>query len=162
MSDQTPPPPDPSGHPTPPPRPPHPAQAAPNPAPTAPPPAGWTQPGHAPTPQTSFGKGFFGALFDITFRTFITRRLATVFYVVGLVVIAIAFVGYLIAGLVTAFGAMRFDIATGILLLLGTLVLVPVLSFLAIIVLRFWIEAVVALIAVAENTERTAENTESA
>ncbi|MDZ8274430.1 DUF4282 domain-containing protein [Microbacterium aquimaris] len=160
MSDQTPPPADPAGHPPAPPRPPRPAPGAQTPPPPGPP-AGGAQSGHAPKPSTSFGQGFFGALFDITFRTFITRRLATVFYVVGLVVIAIAFLGYLIAGLVAGFGAMRFDVATGILLLLGTLVLVPVLSFLAVIVLRFWIEAVVALIAVAENTGRTAENTES-
>ncbi len=44
-------------------------------------------------------------------------------------------------------------------LLVATVVLVPLATFLAIIVLRFVIEAVVALIAIAENTERTAQHT---
>ena len=35
----------------------------------------------------------------------------------------------------------------------------PIATFLAIVILRFIIEAVVALIAIAENTERTAEHT---
>ncbi len=47
----------------------------------------------------------------------------------------------------------------GIALILSTLIVVPVLAFLAVVVLRFVIEAGVALVAIAENTERTAANT---
>jgi hypothetical protein len=51
------------------------------------------------------------------------------------------------------------DTGAGIALLLATIILVPLVSFFAVIVLRFLIEAVVALIAIAENTERTAQHT---
>ncbi len=67
----------------------------------------------APTPTTrvcpshslkgevdDIGRGFFSALFDVSFRTFITRRLASVFYIVGLIAIAIGFLVYFVSGLI--------------------------------------------------------------
>ncbi|WJL95214.1 DUF4282 domain-containing protein [Microbacterium sp. ET2] len=105
------------------------------------------------------GRGFFRSLFDLSFRTFITRRLAAVFYVVGLMAIGIAFVVYLVTGIVEGIGALWFNPGAGISLIVATVILVPLFSFLAVIALRFVIEAVVALIAIAENTERTAAHT---
>lgn len=109
--------------------------------------------------MSDVGQGFVRALFDISFRTFITRRLASVFYAVGLVAIAIGFLVYFIGGVVNGILALRSNPGAGIALIVATLVLVPIFTFLAIVVLRFVIESVVALIAIAENTERTAENT---
>lgn len=106
-------------------------------------------------------RGFFKALFDLSFRTFITRRLASVFYLVGLIAIAIGFIVYFVSGLVSGINALFFNVGAGISLIIATLILVPIATFLAIVVLRFLIEAVVALIAIAENTERTAEHTRS-
>jgi Domain of unknown function (DUF4282) len=108
---------------------------------------------------TAVGRGFFAALFDLSFRTFITRRLASVFYLVGLVVIAIAFVVYLVNGIVGGASLLRFNPGAGITAIIATLILVPLIAFISTIALRFVIEAVVALIAIAENTERTAEHT---
>ncbi|GAA5039536.1 DUF4282 domain-containing protein [Microbacterium fluvii] len=105
------------------------------------------------------GRGFFAALFDVSFRTFITRRLASVFYIVGLAVIAIGFIVYFVTGIVNAIGLLWYNVGGGISLIVSTVILVPLITFLAIIVLRFVIEAVVALIAIAENTQRTADNT---
>lgn len=105
------------------------------------------------------GKGFFSALFDLSFRTFITRRLASVFYLVGLIAIGIGFIVYFVGGILNAVSVMWFNVGAGISGLVATIVVVPVLTFLAIILLRFVIEAVVALIAIAENTERTAQHT---
>lgn len=105
------------------------------------------------------GRGFVRALFDLSFRTFITRRLASVFYLVGLIAIGIGFIVYLVGGLVQGVAALWFNLGAGISLIVATLVLVPVITLLAIIALRFIIEGIVALIAIAENTERTAENT---
>ena len=105
------------------------------------------------------GRGFFRALFDLSFRTFITRRLASVFYLVGLIAIAIGFIVYFVSGVVNGVSALSFNVGAGISLIIATLILVPIVTFLAIVILRFLIEAVVALIAIAENTERTAENT---
>ena len=105
------------------------------------------------------GRGFFSALFDLSFRTFITRRLASVFYFVGLIAIAIDFIVYFVGGIMSAISVMWLNVGAGITGLVATIIVVPVVTFLAIILLRFIIEAVVALIAIAENTERTAEHT---
>ena len=95
----------------------------------------------------------------MSFRTFITRRLASVFYVVGLIAIAIGFLVYFATGLINGIRLVSFNPGAGVSLLVATLILGPIATFLAIIVLRFVIEAVVALIAIAENTERTAQHT---
>ncbi|WP_314508160.1 DUF4282 domain-containing protein [uncultured Microbacterium sp.] len=105
------------------------------------------------------GRGFFRALFDLSFRTFITRRLASIFYLVGLIAIAIGFIVYFVSGLVSGINALFFNVGAGVSLIIATLILVPIATFLVIVLLRFLIEAVVALIAIAENTERTAEHT---
>lgn len=105
------------------------------------------------------GRGFFRALFDLSFRTFITRRLASVFYVVGLIAIAIAFIVYLVNGIVGGISLLWINVGAGVSAIIATVVIVPLVAFLAIVALRFIIEAVVALIAIAENTERTAEHT---
>jgi hypothetical protein len=108
------------------------------------------------------GRGFVSALFDISFRTFITRRLAGAFYVVGLVAIGIGFLVYFVWGLIRGIGAIGYAPGAGISLIVATIVLVPIATFIAIVVLRLVIEGVVALIAIAENTQQTAENTRRA
>lgn len=113
----------------------------------------------AGTNVSDVGQSFLRALFDISFRTFITRRLASVFYAVGLIAIAIGFLVYFIGGIVNGILAIRVNPGAGISLIVATLVIVPIATFLTVVVLRFIIEAVVALIAIAENTENTAENT---
>lgn len=102
---------------------------------------------------------FFRALFDISFRTFITRRLASAFYGFGLIAIGIGFVVYFFGGVISGIQLFGYDAAAAVMALIATIIVVPLVTFLAIVVLRFVIEAVVALIAIAENTERTAENT---
>jgi len=105
------------------------------------------------------GRGFLTALFDLSFTRFITRRLASIFYIVGLVAIGIAFIASFLGGIISGIGSLGWNPGGGIALIVSTLVVVPVLAFLAVVVLRFVIEAGVALVAIAENTERTAGNT---
>lgn len=105
------------------------------------------------------GRGFLSALFDITFTRFITRRLASVFYLVGLVAIGIAFVAALFGGIISGIGSLGWNPGGGIALILSTVIVVPVVAFFAVVLLRFVIEAGVALVAIAENTERTAQQT---
>jgi hypothetical protein len=105
------------------------------------------------------GRGFLSALFDISFTRFITRRLASVFFLVGLVAIGIAFVSTFVGGIISGISALGWNPGGGIALILSTVIVVPVLAFFAVVLLRFVIEAGVALIAIAENTERTAQNT---
>ena len=107
------------------------------------------------------GRGFLAALFDLSFKTFITRRLASVFYLAGLIVIAIGFIVYFVGGIWRSIAFMlASNIGAGIALLIATLIIVPLVTFISIVVLRFVIESVVALIAVAENTQQTAKNTD--
>ncbi len=108
----------------------------------------------------SIGRGFLSALFDISFTHFITRRLASVFYLVGLVAIGIGFVSAFFGGIISGINALWWNPGGGIALIISTLIVVPVLAFLAIVVVRFVIEAGVALVAIAENTERTAAHTQ--
>lgn len=107
------------------------------------------------------GRGFFSALFDLSFKTFITRRLASVFYLAGLIAIAIAFIVYFVSGIWNAIGFLvAANVGAGISLLIATIIIVPLVTFIAVVVLRFVIEAIVALIAIAENTQQTAKNTD--
>lgn len=108
---------------------------------------------------TAVGRGFFSALFDLSFRTFITRRLASIFYLVGLIAIAIGFVVYLVNGIVGGVSLLWINTGAGVAAIIATVIIVPLVAFISIIALRFVIEAVVALIAIAENTERTAQHT---
>ncbi len=142
-----------------------PATAASGPAPTRPAYDPATDPDDTGVPQTladdaqEVGRGFMRALFDLSFRTFITRRLASVFYLVGLIAIGIGFLVYFIGGIANGISALWYNLGGGIALIVATVVLVPIATLLAIIALRFVIEGVVALIAIAENTERTAQHT---
>jgi len=105
------------------------------------------------------GRGFLSALFDISFTTFITRRLASAFYVVGLIAIGIGFIAAFLGGLIGGIRSLWWNPGGGIALIVSTVIVAPILAFVAVVVLRFVIESVVALIAIAENTERTAQNT---
>lgn len=105
------------------------------------------------------GRGFLAALFDISFTTFITRRLASAFYLVGLIAVGIGFIAAFFGGIIGGIRALWWNLGGGISLIVSTVIVVPILAFIAVVVLRFVIESVVALIAIAENTERTAQNT---
>ena len=115
---------------------------------------------HAPAQGPSSAGSFFRSLFDFSFQRFISRKLAGIFYAVGLVVIALAFLIYFFGGIASGIGLMQFNAGGGFMLLLVSIIGAPSGAFVAVIVLRFWIEAVVALIVVAENTKRTADNTD--
>lgn len=115
---------------------------------------------HAPAQGPSSAGSFFRSLFDFSFQRFISRKLAGIFYAVGLVVIALAFLIYFFGGIASGIGLMQFNAGGGFMLLLVSIIGAPIGAFVAVIVLRFWIEAVVALIVVAENTKRTADNTD--
>jgi hypothetical protein len=78
------------------------------------------------------GRGFFSALFDVSFRTFITRRLASIFYIVGLIAIAIGFLVYFVSGLYNGVRLLQFNVGAGVSLIVATLILVPIFTFLAI------------------------------
>lgn len=119
-----------------------------------------------PNPQLAAVRGagamFFRSLFDMSFNTYITRRLAGVFYAIGLVVIGIGAIGALFSGLAGAFAAMSssYTAGIGVVTLFASLIGVPLIALVLVIALRLGLEAGVALIAVAENTGRSAADSD--
>lgn len=93
--------------------------------------------------------GFFARLFDLRFRSFLTRYLAGPIYVVGLVLTGLLVLWGILVSLAAAVAT---HAVWGVMLfLLGVLVTV-VGAILAILLLRVVIEAFVALVTIADNT----------
>lgn len=114
-------------------------------------------------PAKQVGTTFLKSLFDVSFHTFITRKAASVIYVIGLVVIGLGAIVTLFGGLAASFAAMgsSYTSMVGVMLLFASLIGVPLGALVLVIMLRLGVEAGVALVAVAENTEQTALNTDS-
>jgi hypothetical protein len=92
-------------------------------------------------------KGSLSVLFDFSFRRFITVRLIRVLYVLALIGIGFATLGLI----VTAFGS---SAAMGILMLL---IGAPIFFFLTLLSARVYLELIVVLFRVSENTSVIAE-----
>lgn len=88
-------------------------------------------------PAPSSGPGFFGALFDFSFREFVTTRIIKIVYILWLVMIAFGFLG----GLVSAISVMGQDDLgfLGFLMLVGTFVGTAISVLLSRIVLELLI-----------------------
>ena len=100
------------------------------------------------TPQQQ-ARGFLSSLFDFSFSSYVTPKLIRVIYVVVVVVAALTALGFL----VTAF-------EINILLGLVTLVILAPLAFLFYVILyRVFLEVVMAVFTIAENTTRMAGGT---
>ncbi|GAA3281102.1 DUF4282 domain-containing protein [Nesterenkonia halobia] len=109
------------------------------------------QQGQQPYPQQSRqqsnaaeAKGFFGALFDFSFQSFITVKFATLIYMVLLVFLALGWLFMIIGGFAT-------DAWVGVLaLLLGW---IPAVIYL--ILIRVMLEFYIAMIRTSQNTAGT-------
>ena len=91
-------------------------------------------------------KGFFGRLFDLSFNEFITTKIITVLYVC-------AMIGAGVWGLVILFGGFATKSFGGI---LAGLVLAPIAFLVATILSRVWLETLIVLFRIAENTAKIA------
>ena len=91
-------------------------------------------------------KGFFAALFDLSFSEFITTKLIKVLYILLLVLIAIGYVVAVITGFADSFGQ-------GLLML----VVGAIGAFLYVILARVWMEIIIVLFRIAENTSEIAQ-----
>ena len=97
--------------------------------------------------------GFFRALIDFRLVTFVTRRIAGFIY-------AILLVSILLAGLVAFFSIVVSGVGlmlggqpvSGVLTVLGGIVLAPIGTLVAVVLARMIVEVNVALVAIAENT----------
>lgn len=86
-------------------------------------------------------KGFFGELFDFSFKTWVTLRVAGVLYAITLAII-------ILFALAVLFALFR----TGDILALLVALAVPLVTFLVILLVRLLFESAVATVAIAKNT----------
>ena len=97
-------------------------------------------------------RGFLGKLFDFSFKEFITLQIIKYLYVVGIIVSGLVALLVLVAGVVE----LQADAGKGIFGILAS----PVLFFLATLLVRLALEALVATFRIAENTTKLVEQGE--
>lgn len=90
-------------------------------------------------------KGFFARLFDMSFSDFITVRLIKVLYILGIIAAGIGGLMFIISGFMAGVGM-------GILFL----ILSPVLVLFYILMVRVWLELILVVFRIAENTTQLA------
>jgi len=94
------------------------------------------------------GKPPFSAIFDFSFKEFISIDLIKVLYVFAFLVAGLAMVGTILAGFSASFW-------WG----LGSIIISPFVFFIIIFIARIGLETMVVLFRIAENTRETANNT---
>ena len=90
-------------------------------------------------------KHFFTTLIDSSFKTYVTRQVAGVLYLISLVFIGLGATASVIAGLLSITQGL---VLGGVLLAVGG----PLVGVLLLILIRLVFESSVALVAIAENT----------
>jgi len=93
-------------------------------------------------------KGFFGSLFDLSFTEFVTTRIIKVLFVLAIIGSGIGALVVLIGGI--AGGGAEAFIA---------IILAPIVFFLYVVLARIWLEVIIALFRIAENTGKLVEQT---
>ena len=90
-------------------------------------------------------KGFFGALFDLSFSEFVTIRFIRILYIIFLFLIAIGFIFGLIGGFVSMFSD---SFWSG----LWKIIVAPIGTVISLVLTRIWLEILVVVFRIAENT----------
>ena len=91
-------------------------------------------------------KGFFGRLFDLSFNEFITTKIIKVLYVLSMIGAGFWALSVLFTGFATkSFGSV-----------VGGLVGAPIAFVLCVILARIWLETLIVLFRIAENTAKMA------
>ena len=93
-------------------------------------------------------KPFFKLLFDMSFDDYITTKIIKILYIISIVGSGILGLIIIFSGFATNSGAMG----------IFFLILGPVVAFINIIISRVWLELIIVLFKIAENTSRIASN----
>jgi len=93
-------------------------------------------------------KGFIGSLFDLSFTEFVTTRIVKILYILSIIGSGMMGIALIIGGFAAESGA------AGIL----SLILGPVVALLYILTARVWLELVIVIFRIAENTGRLVEH----
>lgn len=117
----------------------------------------WEQPqGSHGVPPRKTGPdttGFFKALFDFSFKSFVTIKFAAVIYGIALLLIGI----FTLIGIIFAFVTMTQEPVAGFFMLIITLILAPFY----LILVRLTLELYVAMVRTAQNTAATKSEIEN-
>ncbi|MFB6575222.1 DUF4282 domain-containing protein [Kocuria palustris] len=107
---------------------------------------GYTQPGGQPQGrpgrQPGQEKGFFAALFDFSFKNYITIKFASILYIAGIVLLTLGWFIMTVAAFATD------SMLTG----MATLILGLIVLFIYIVLFRLMLEFYVAMVRTAQNT----------
>lgn len=105
---------------------------------------GGQQPYGSPTGATPSAKGFFGALFDLSFTSFVTPKIIKVVYVIGMVAIGLGTLFFAFSGF--------FGDSPGVGIV--TLILAPIVGLLYLCLFRMMCEFYVAITRMSEDINR--------
>lgn len=93
-------------------------------------------------------RGFFQALFDFSFSSFITIQFAKFIYIINIAIAALIYFLFVIAG----FSGMGEDVGAGFLFGIGILLVGWIPALLQIVAVRLGLEGMIAVIRIAQNT----------
>lgn len=87
-------------------------------------------------------KGFFTQLFDFSFTEFITTKIIKFIYILGMIVTGLATIGIIISGF-----------SQSVVIGIVALIFSPLIFLIYVIVLRVWLEIIIVIFRISENTE---------
>ncbi len=98
-------------------------------------------------------KGFFASLYDLSFRTFVTPKIIQIVYVLSLAAVAIWSLVFLASGFAPSYGFLGGYSGPNAGSILLHIVLTPVIFVIGSLGARIYLEFIVAVFRIAENTE---------
>ena len=90
-------------------------------------------------------KGFFGALFDLSFSEFVTIKFIRILYIIFLILIAIGLISGIIGGFISMFTD---SFWSG----LWKIIVAPIGAIISVVLTRIWLEVLAVVFRIAENT----------
>jgi hypothetical protein len=96
-------------------------------------------------------RGFFSALYDFSFHTFVTPKIIRVLYILALVIIGLWSLGFLISGFTPSYSFVGTSQPSPLVHIIGA----PIMFVLGSILARVYLEFIIAVFNIAENTRKT-------
>lgn len=91
-------------------------------------------------------KGFFASLFDLSFTEFVTTKVIKLIFIIAIIASGIGALLLLIGG-----------ISSGVAEALLAIILAPIAFFVYVLLARIWLEVIIVLFRIADNTGRLVE-----
>jgi hypothetical protein len=98
-------------------------------------------------------RGFFSALYDLSFHSFVTPKIIRVLYILALVIIGLWSLGFLISGFTPSYsfvGTSQPSATSMLVHIIGA----PIMFVIGSILARVYLEFIIAVFNIAENTRK--------